>query len=199
MSSPSSPGFPPPSATVAVAQEAPGLPWSQPSSYPGSAPTSYLGNTPAGDLLDINVWLALAVQEHPHHAIAHRYWREVQAQQATTRTPFLWFCRVTMLGMVRLLCQPKAVGTGALNLSTAWALHQQYRALPQIGLLADPAGCEAQLQRWVTPVDGNELPARLWTDAYLAAVAQSASLRLVSFDRDFQRFTPSRCLILPTQ
>jgi toxin-antitoxin system PIN domain toxin len=195
MSSPSNPGFPPPLATVAVAQEAPGLPWG----LPGNYPSSYPGNTPVGDLLDINVWLALAVQEHPHHTVAHQYWGEVQTQHAATRSPFVWFCRVTMLGMVRLLCQPKAVGPGALSLSAAWALHQQYRALPQIGLLAEPAGCEAPLQRWVSPADGNELPARLWTDAYLAAVAQSAGLRLVSFDRDFQRFTPSRCLILPTQ
>jgi hypothetical protein len=30
------------------------------------------GATP-GDLPDINVWLALAVQEHPHHAQAQRH------------------------------------------------------------------------------------------------------------------------------
>jgi hypothetical protein len=33
-----------------------------------------------------------------------------------------------------LPCQPKAVGTNALTLAPAWALYQQYRAMPQIGM-----------------------------------------------------------------
>jgi predicted nucleic acid-binding protein len=33
-----------------------------------------------------------------------------------------------------------------------------------------------------------EVPARLCTDAYLAAVAIANGWRLVSFDRDFERF-----------
>jgi len=40
------------------------------------------------------------------------------------------------------------------------------------------------------------LPPRLWTDAYLAALSMSAGLRLVTFDRDFERFGLERCLIL---
>jgi toxin-antitoxin system PIN domain toxin len=150
----------------------------------------------AGDLPDINVWLALAVQEHPHHAQAHQYWADTQSQHAGTVGPCVWFCRVTMLGLVRLLCQPKAVGKGTLALAAAWNLYQQYRALPQIGLAADASDCEHQLHSLVS---SGVLPARLWTGAYLAAQAQSTGLRLVSFDRDFERFALPRCLILPTQ
>jgi hypothetical protein len=29
-----------------------------------------------GDLLDLNVWLALVVPEHPHHGAARRYWSD---------------------------------------------------------------------------------------------------------------------------
>ena len=32
------------------------------------------------------------------------------------------------------------------------------------------------------------VPPRLWTDAYLAATAQAGGLRLVTLDRDFERF-----------
>ncbi|MCF8159336.1 MAG: hypothetical protein K9J76_01400 [Polaromonas sp.] len=46
-----------PEPSVWSVQEAPGLPRSLPTSI-------------TGDLPDINVWLALAVQEHPHHAFA---------------------------------------------------------------------------------------------------------------------------------
>ena len=160
-----------------LVQEAPGLPWPL---------------RPVGDLPDINVWLALAVQEHPHHAIAARYWSEAQAGTM----PGIWFCRVTMLGLVRLLCQPKVVGEGALHLPAAWDLYQRFRAVPGVGLLADPQDCDEQLATHLGQ-EGAPLPARYWTDAYLAAMSQSAGLRLVSFDADFQRFKLAQCLLLP--
>jgi toxin-antitoxin system PIN domain toxin len=187
MSSPPNPNFPPPLRASHSVQEAPGLLW------------SFQRSSPAGDLPDINIWLALAIEEHPHHARARAYWQQTQADNAptfaTAGKPFIWFCRTTMLGMVRLLCQPKAVGAGALDLTAAWHLYQQYRALPQIGLQADPADCESQLS---TLLGTEKLPTRLWTDAYLAALAQASGMRLVTFDRDFQRFNLTRCLILPT-
>jgi hypothetical protein len=169
-----------------VAREEPFLPW------------SLRGGGASGDLPDINVWLALAVQEHPHHAAARRYWDEFQqAQQAAPHgADMLWFCRTTMLGLVRLLCQPKVVGEGALTLSKAFALYQQFRALPGVGLLQEPPACEVRLQAWVT---ARALPARLWTDAWLAAQAAGAGLRLVTFDKDFLRFDLERCIVLPTR
>lgn len=160
-----------------------------------------LSGPPSGDLPDINVWLALAVQEHPHHQAALCYW--AQAHEELGRPggesrlggagARLWFCRVTMLGLVRLLCQPKAVGPGALDTLAAWALYAQYRALPHIGLLSEPEGCDDALRALVGA--GSLLP-RLWTDAYLAALSMSAGLRLVTFDRDFERFGLERCLLL---
>lgn len=148
-----------------------------------------------GDLPDINVWLALAVQEHPHHLQAQRYWASLPppGRAQSVLGPDLWFCRVTMLGLVRLLCQPKAVGPGALELRAAWQLYAQYRALPRIGLLKEPSGCDDSLR---TLVDTLQLPPRLWADAYLAALASASGLRLVTFDRDFERFGLERCLIL---
>jgi len=162
-------------------QEAPGLPWP-------------LHTGIAGDLPDVNVWLALAVQEHPHHMLARSYWESVVAQPAQMPGPRVWFCRTTMLGLVRLLCQPKAVGPGALELAAAWALYQSYRAMPQIGLLADPIACDTRIAALLT---STQPPARLWTDTYLAALAQASGLRLVTFDRDFARYGLQNCLILP--
>ena len=170
----------------------PSLPW-----------LSRLEGPRSGDLPDINVWLALAVQEHPHHQAARRYWAAAQAEigrasgESSLRgaEPCLWFCRVTMLGLVRLLCQPKAVGPGALDVPAAWRLYTQYRALPHVGLLPEPEGCDDALR---AIVGVGSLPPRLWTDAYLAALSVSAGLRLVTFDRDFDRFGLERCLILET-
>jgi toxin-antitoxin system PIN domain toxin len=144
-----------------------------------------------GDLPDINVWLALAVQEHPHHAAARAYW---DGTGGAARAP-LWFCRVTMLGLVRLLCQPKVVGKGALTLAAAWTLYQRFRAVRGVGLLAEPGNCDTHLEALVGQ---GALPPRLWTDAYLCALALGSGLRLVTFDADFQRFDLPRCLVLTT-
>ncbi len=130
-----------------------------------------------GDLPDVNVWLALAVQEHPHHAQALAYWQH----QAASR---VWFCRVTMLGLVRLLTQPRLMGPGALDPAAALAAYDRFVALPEVGLHVEPPACDTDLRRLLRPA----LPARLMTDAYLAAFAVSAKLRLVTFDRDFSRF-----------
>lgn len=164
-------------------REATGLPW------------LFNGGTVSGDLPDINVWLALAVEEHPHHDAAKQYWDSVQAKPSGERN--LWFCRVTMLGLVRLLSQPKVMGQGVLNLAQAMALYQQFRAVAGVDLLTEPRQCDAVLQGLVLANSTNQpLPTRLWTDAYLAALAQSSGARLVSFDQDFKRFDLATCLVL---
>jgi hypothetical protein len=140
----------------------------------------------AADLPDVNVWLALAVQEHPHHAAASHYWE----QAASLR---VCFCRVTMLGLVRLLTQPRLMGSAALGAADALGLYDRFAALPEVDLLPEPAGTGVVLRRLVDAA----LPARLLTDAYLAAVAIAGGLRLVSFDRDFGRFDGLDLLRLP--
>lgn len=156
---------------------------------PPSWPAAGLG----GDLPDLNVWLALVVAEHPHHAAARRYWSEQQAAPALG--PRVWFCRSTMLGLVRLLTQPKLMGEGVLALADAHSIYQQLRQADGVGFASDAEGADALLASWL---NGNlaPLPARLWTDAWLAASAEAAGLRLVTFDADFARFPLSRRLLL---
>ena len=137
---------------------------------------------PAGgateDLPDVNVWLALSVPEHVHHRSALTWWQQKAG-------PRCHFNRVTMLGLVRLLAQPRVMGAGALGASAALTVWQRWIALPEVALHPEPAGLDGALASLV-PTD---LPPRLLTDAYLAAFAMRAGLRLVSFDADFARFT----------
>ncbi|MFM8604373.1 MAG: TA system VapC family ribonuclease toxin [Cyanobium sp.] len=139
------------------------------------------------DLPDLNVWLALIWPGHIHHQHARRYWEQQAAEQVL-------FCTVTALGLVRLVCQPKLMGTAVHTTAEASAL---LAALcQQTGVaLAHPEhdGWEVfhQLLR------NGELPARLCTDAYLAALAMANGWRLVSFDRDFERFAALERLALP--
>ena len=143
---------------------------------------------PVGDLLDVNVWLALAIDEHPHHRAAVTY----RSSQGHTRK---LFCRLSAMGFVRLPTQPKLMAEGALDLIEAWRLYERYLALPTVGLLPEPEGMDTQLAKLVA----NRLPARLLTDAYLATLALCARLRLVTFDKDFDRFEGIALCRLNTQ
>jgi toxin-antitoxin system PIN domain toxin len=147
----------------------------------------------AGDLPDLNVWLALVVVEHPHHGAARQYWDDTRPGSAST-SPHRWFCRSTMLGLVRLLSQPKVMGDAALALCDAHAIYRQLRQTSGVGFVPDTEVADAPLDERMTLKPG--LPARLWTDAWLAATADAAGLRLVSFDADFERLAPARFLRL---
>ena len=73
------------------------------------------GTATAGDLLDVNVWLALAIEEHPHHLAAARYW-------ANRSEAARFFCRLSALSFVRLLMHPKLMAGRPLTLPKAWGL-----------------------------------------------------------------------------
>lgn len=130
------------------------------------------------DLLDVNVWLALVVSEHPAHERARRYWMEESADKAA-------FCQVTRLGLLRLLTNDRAMGGKALRSSEAWKVYQNWLDEPDVITFAEPGACESILGSWAAR---DQLHPKLWTDAYLAAFAISGRLRMVSFDRDFERF-----------
>jgi toxin-antitoxin system PIN domain toxin len=130
------------------------------------------------DLPDINVWLAFAVADHPHHQRARRYWNEQAGDQ-------LAFCRVTALGFLRLLTNRAAMGGHPLTVPQAWQAYGAFRRLPEVRLVSESDGCETWLERWVL---SRAPTSRQWTDAYLASFARAGELRLVSFDRDFSFF-----------
>jgi hypothetical protein len=140
----------------------------------------------SGDLLDANVWLALAAQAHTHHRWAEAYWQEEAA-------PFAAFCRVTQLAFLRHLTNKSVMGRQTLTPATAWRKCAEFLALPEVRLIAEPAGLDEQLGKFC---DLGRTSPNLWTDAYLAAIASCAGLRLVSFDQGFSKFAGLDSLIL---
>jgi toxin-antitoxin system PIN domain toxin len=130
------------------------------------------------DLPDLNVWLALACPDHSHHHLALHYWEQQAAEQVL-------FCTVTALGLVRLVGQPKLMGPAVKTAAEASALLDAFCQQPGVSMgSAEHAGWEVFHQL----LNSGELPPRLCTDAYLAALAIANGWRLVSFDRDFARF-----------
>jgi toxin-antitoxin system PIN domain toxin len=129
------------------------------------------------DLPDVNVWLALSDADHKHHAAAKAYWLRLGDIQVA-------FCRISMLGFLRLSTQPKVLSFQP-SIPEAWNLYRQYLSAAHVVFLNEPPHFEASMEK-LTSTPG--FVHRLWTDAYLAALAIASGCRLVSFDSDFQTF-----------
>jgi toxin-antitoxin system PIN domain toxin len=130
------------------------------------------------DLLDANVWIALSVERHVHHARAATY----AADQAAAQ---LAFCRITELALLRLLSNEAAFADVALDGRSAWAALQKLLATPRVTRIDEPDATDEVLGAWGPDLD---IRGRHWTDAYLAAFATAAGCRLVTFDAGFARF-----------
>jgi toxin-antitoxin system PIN domain toxin len=129
------------------------------------------------DLLDANVWLALAVQAHTHHSRAKRYWEQEAA-------PSVAFCRITHLAFLWHLTNKSIMGGLRLAPAAAFAKAAEFLALPEVTMVHEPAGLDDVLEGFCRtgPISPN-----WWTDAYLASFAKAADLRLVSFDQGFSQ------------
>ena len=77
------------------------------------------------DLLDANVWLALAAGAHTHHDRAKAYWENEAA-------PVSAFCRVTQLAFLRHLTNKAIMGDQVLRPLAAWKKLQEFLALPEV-------------------------------------------------------------------
>jgi len=132
------------------------------------------------------VWLALAVEAHVYHFRARAYWENEAA-------PTCAFCRVTQLAFLRHLTNKTIMGEHVLAPSAAWKRRGEFLALPEVQCLSEPAGLDQQLERFCGL--GRTSPNH-WTDAYLAAFAKCAGLRLATFDQAFSRFEGLELLTL---
>jgi hypothetical protein len=141
-------------------------------------------------LPDVNVWIALAVVEHTHHTAAVEW-----AQSADWDA--LAFCRVTQLGFLRLLANRHVMGEKVLTRHNAWLTFDALLSLnPGFTFAKEPPGLDAVWR--VTFAPGADGP-NAWTDAYLAAFAESTGFTLVTFDNGFSKFKGLPIKILQSQ
>ena len=135
-----------------------------------------------GSLIDINIWIAASFPTSPFHH---------QAQQAlagaTPAAPAV-FCRTTQQGFLRLASNPtllKAYGAVGLTNRDALVALQAFLALPQVCEREEPPGL---VPLWHRLAARDTASPKVWMDAYLAAFAMNARLRLVTLDQDFKAF-----------
>ena len=136
---------------------------------------------------DVNVWLALTHDRHVHHAIAADWLRD--------RDEAMYFCRLTQLGLLRLLTNERVMGVDAMSQAAAWREYHRWLADERIEFHREPEGPE--FERLFQELSSKGRPApKLWADAYLAAFARAAGLTLVTFDRGFEVIPSVRAVIL---
>jgi len=130
-------------------------------------------------LIDINVWLAMTWDQHPQHASAARWYD-------STNRAALWFCRFTMLGLLRLLTNQKVIGESTVSLADAWEIYDRWNQDPRVELAAEPRGMETFFRQATAPF--SKLPAtNAVADCYLVGFAQAAGARVVTFDKGLAR------------
>ena len=72
-------------------------------------------------LPDVNVWIALAAEGHVHHVPARKWF-------AAQPTASVAFCRITQMGLLRLLTNSSVMGRGPRTIVQAWDTFAQLRA-----------------------------------------------------------------------
>jgi uncharacterized protein len=123
---------------------------------------------------DVNVWLALAHEIHPHHGVAQTW------SQSIDRDDVCYFCRFTQLGLLRLLTNESAMGRDVMSQAEAWKAYDTLLAYPGNRMMEEPAKIEIPFRQFTS----SRLAAtKQWADGYLAAFTEAAGLTLVTFDR----------------
>jgi toxin-antitoxin system PIN domain toxin len=129
-------------------------------------------------LADVSVLLPLLVRHHEHHQKALRWFDELRAGEALV-------CRFVQLALIRLLGNRALMGEFALPAKVAWQLIEELLEDERLEFAAEPQLLNSALPALLNyPTPTNKLVG----DAYLAAFAVAATLRLTTFDKGFGQF-----------
>jgi uncharacterized protein len=135
-----------------------------------------------GSLFDSSVWVAATFPTHPLHARAQQ-----ALPDATPGDPAV-FCRATEQSFLRLASTPALLraydAEGQTNRDALAAL-AALLALPQVTERDERPGTRPL---WHRLACRDTASPKVWMDAYLAAFAIRAGLRLLSLDGDFRTF-----------
>ena len=124
-------------------------------------------------LPDVNVWLALASQRHIHAAVCGRWWDSIDSDEVV-------FCRVTQMGLLRLLTHESVMGREVLSSRDAWRAYRTIVGDDRVRFAPEPLALEPE---WTKLTAQDRPTPKIWTDAYLAAFARAGGMQLVTLDR----------------
>jgi len=123
---------------------------------------------------DLNVWIALTLRTHEHHATAWRWYRGL------AETVDIVFCRFTQLGFLRLMTTQSVAGAFVLTQRQAWSAYDRWIVESDCIFEDEPFGLDIEFRAFS---DQTRAHPKEWADSYLAAFAAARSMELVTFDR----------------
>lgn len=144
-------------------------------------------------LADTNFWLALSLSRHVFHTVT-RDWLEKQPPAKS-----LLFCRSTQQSFLRLLCTEAVMrpyGIPPLTNSAAWSVYEDLRSDRRVGWVGEPDHAGGLEARWKKLTAHGTASAKLWMDAYLAALALTGGYQLVTTDKGFKQFEELDSIVL---
>jgi predicted nucleic acid-binding protein len=98
------------------------------------------------------------------------------------------------MALQRLLSNSREMGTSVLRPAQAWGAVQSLIDDPRIEVLDEVPATHGKL--WCDNVVRREPSPDLWTDAWLAALAQAHDCEIVTFDRGFRSFSKLKLRLL---
>lgn len=131
-------------------------------------------------LCDSNVLLAFVLANHPHHALARKWFQSLGPQET------VGLCRATQSSLLRLLTTEAILKQDTQTNKEAYGIWNGLAGHPRCEFLFhEPASLESLWSDWA----GSDKPSpKVWMDAFLAAFAKGHGLRLVTFDRGFEPY-----------
>lgn len=115
----------------------------------------------------------MAVEMHPHHTVAKTWFDLMVSDQAA-------FCRITEMGMLRLLTNPHVMAGSALSAAGAWAVLDQLRGDSRTSFLREPPELD---RHWRRTSGAGKIGPNYWTDSYLSCLCAASDCTLITFDR----------------
>lgn len=129
-------------------------------------------------LVDANVWIAILYTDHSHHEEAVAWMRDLPPQSA-------YFCRMTQMTVLRLLCNPRVLGQDAVAQNVAWTYYDRMVQNRRVGFVLEPDG----IDRVFRDISSRPfLSSNAWPDAYLAAFAIASGMCVKTADQGFRTY-----------
>jgi uncharacterized protein len=141
-------------------------------------------------LCDVSFLLPLCHGGHEHHPVAQKH-----AETSAAAGEFV-ICRQSQLGLLRLLSNFAVMKASACTTDQAWQVYDTMMSDDRFVFRGEPARIESRLREFTR---GFPFSPKLWQDAYLAAFAVEAGLRLVTLDRGFKKLSGLDCLVLEAE
>ena len=130
--------------------------------------------------LDINVWLALSSREHSHFESAWAWYKRLPPSTV------LLFCRITQLGLLRLLTTQSVMGQGTLTQAQAWEAYDRLVERPEVVVIMTDGGTY-----WTSkdrPVMVNGRPrTRLPDNTIVCVIGRSEGQMISAMPREIRR------------